>query len=249
MVTIVGEGEPILYQGLGELIQGVHQLTEQPVAVITNGSLLADSQVQEEISQADIVLPSLDAYDEASYRRINRPHHSLHFTDVYQGLVDFSHKYQGQLWLEIMLIDQLNDTPSAIDAFGALIKNVAYDRLYLNTPVRPPAEGNVRRSSSTTLEKAVGQLGGICIDQLAEGDFSSDNPDDYQAILDIITRHPMNQHEVKSFLTRHPDADLLGLLSRLKQDPAVQHIDYMGFTTFRIKQPSESSPQSQQATN
>jgi wyosine [tRNA(Phe)-imidazoG37] synthetase (radical SAM superfamily) len=235
VVTIVGEGEPALYLGLGELIRSIRSMVRQPIAVITNGSLLSLVSFRDEIAAADIVLPSLDAFDEASYRRINRPHPSLHFQEVYQGLVDFSHQYQGQLWLEIMLMDQLNDTPAALAAFQQLLDKIDYHRLYINTPVRPPAEKNIHRSSPATIEKAIAELGGICIDQLAEGNFSSDNPDDYQAILGIIARHPMNQHEINSFLSMRPGGDLTKIIARLRQDELVETIDYMNYTTFRLR--------------
>ncbi len=61
VVTIVGEGEPTLYSKLGNLIKELKLLTNKPVAVITNGALMSDSSVREELKNADIVLPSLDA--------------------------------------------------------------------------------------------------------------------------------------------------------------------------------------------
>jgi wyosine [tRNA(Phe)-imidazoG37] synthetase (radical SAM superfamily) len=41
-VTLSGSGEPTLYSRLGELIAGIKRLTDTPVAVLTNGSLLSD---------------------------------------------------------------------------------------------------------------------------------------------------------------------------------------------------------------
>lgn len=73
-VTIVGEGEPTLYAGLGRLIDAVHAVVDKPVAVITNGALLFEPQLQAELARADIVLPTLDAYNEALFRKIHRPH-------------------------------------------------------------------------------------------------------------------------------------------------------------------------------
>ncbi|MFA5274523.1 MAG: radical SAM protein, partial [Candidatus Izemoplasmatales bacterium] len=89
VISIVGEGEPTLYLGLGELISAIKTITEKPVAVITNGSLLFERQVQQELNLADIVLPTLDAVDESMFRRINRSHRQLRFNEVYQGLIDF----------------------------------------------------------------------------------------------------------------------------------------------------------------
>ena len=97
VVTIVGEGEPTLYAGLGELIDQVKQRTDKPVAVITNGALLWDPQVRKELAQCDIVLPSLDAWDEETFRAVDRPLGSLDFQKIQQGLVDFSDRKSTRL--------------------------------------------------------------------------------------------------------------------------------------------------------
>ena len=56
---MVGEGEPTLASNLGELVDALKALTDKPVAVITNGALLSDPQVREELCHADMVLPCL----------------------------------------------------------------------------------------------------------------------------------------------------------------------------------------------
>lgn len=83
VITLVGEGEPALYLKIGDLISQIKELTSKPVAVITNGSLLYDKSVQNELSKADIVLPSLDAYDDNTFKKINRPHGKLNFMRCY----------------------------------------------------------------------------------------------------------------------------------------------------------------------
>ncbi|MZQ99156.1 MAG: radical SAM protein, partial [Acidaminobacter sp.] len=65
VITIVGEGEPTLYSDLDNLIRGLKQMSDKPVAVITNGALLYDEVVQEALMTADLVLPTLDASNES----------------------------------------------------------------------------------------------------------------------------------------------------------------------------------------
>ena len=72
IVTVVGEGEPTLAANLGELVVALKALTDKPVAVITNGALLSDPQVREELCHADMVLPSLDAYNQEISKKIDR---------------------------------------------------------------------------------------------------------------------------------------------------------------------------------
>ena len=73
VIALAGSGEPTLHAGLGEVIDGIKEITSVPVAVITNGSLLSRPSLRRELADADIVLPSLDAPDERLFSLVNRP--------------------------------------------------------------------------------------------------------------------------------------------------------------------------------
>jgi len=100
-ITLVGSGEPTLHTGIGWLIRQVKELTTIPVAVITNGALLYLPEIRAELSEADAVLPTLDAGSAALYRKINRPHPKVTFKRHLQGLIDFRKEYRGKLWVEV----------------------------------------------------------------------------------------------------------------------------------------------------
>lgn len=234
VATIVGEGEPTLYLGLGALIEAVKARVDKPVAVITNGALVYEPQVRAELSKADIVLLSMDAYDQPSLQKINRPHGKVKFSDVYEGLKIFSQQYQGQLWLEIMLMADNADDP-ALQEYAQMLRELKYQRLYLNTPVRPPAEPDVSALDHEQMQRAVSILGGISIDLLSSQGFHSEIADHYAAILSIIKRHPMNQFEIESFLKNRGCEDIKKIMDRLKQDKAVSELEYMGYITYRLK--------------
>lgn len=233
IVTIVGEGEPTLYLKLGELIRKIKKLTNKPVAVITNGSLLANRQVREELLYADIVLPSLDAYDEKSFKSINRPYGSIEFKKVIEGYKMFSKEYEGQVWIEVMLIRDVNDSKCHIEKIHDILNTIKYDKLYINTPVRPPSEDYVKEVTSEVMDLAVDILGGISIDRLVSGDFISDISDDYDALISIIKRHPMNQYEISNFLERRRNLDTKNLFSRLESDSEIRVLNYKGYKTYR----------------
>jgi len=235
VVTIVGEGEPTLYAGLGELVDEVKKRVAQPVAVITNGALAYSAPVREELARADIVLMSLDAYDQSSFRQVNRPHGSLDFQEVFAGAKVFAQDYSGQLWLEIMLMEGVNDDDGSLAKFSELLRELKYDRLYLNTPVRPPAEDDVIALGRESMQHAQEILGGISIDLLASQGFGSGITDDYEAIISIIRRHPMNQFEVLGFLQSRGCESGDALLRRLEQDSGVEIIQYKNYNTYRLK--------------
>ena len=235
IVTVVGEGEPTLAANLGELVVALKALTDKPVAVITNGALLSDPQVREELCHADMVLPSLDAYNQEISKKIDRPYGTIRFEEEFEGLKKFTHMYEGELWLEIMLVDGINDDEQSIHEFKKLLKELKYDRLYLNPPVRPPAEADVNVVSEERMRYAVETLGGISIEMMSSGAFFSEIEDDYEAVKSIIGRHPMNQFEVRGFLESRDVKDPEAMMEQMKKDEAIHVIDYKGILTFRLK--------------
>jgi wyosine [tRNA(Phe)-imidazoG37] synthetase (radical SAM superfamily) len=235
VITIVGEGEPTLYLGLGELILEMKKRTDKTITVITNGALLYDPSVRKELGYADIVLPTLDAYDESSFKVINRPVGNLSFNQVLEGLKIFSKEYKGLLWLEMMFIKGINDDLESLNKYIKILDEINYDKLYLNTPVRPPAEGYIEAVTSDKMRQIVNILKGISIDLLDSEGFYSNILDHYEAILSIIKRHPMNQYEIRSFLTSRKCSNIDELVSQLKTDSLVEVISYKDYFTFRLK--------------
>lgn len=235
VVSIVGEGEPTLYSGVAELITQLKKLTDKPVVVITNGSLLSLKEVREALCNADIVLPSIDAYDEITFKKINRPHGKLIYEDIKRGLELFSKEYKGELWLEIMLMKDINDSEKDILEYKNLLAGIKYDRLYLNTPVRPPAEENVEEIDTEKMRYAVNTLGGISMELLVSEGFYSEVIDHKEAVMSIIKRHPMNQMEVKSFLGSRgcSEEKIENIIEDLKKDKNVAVKEYKGYNTFR----------------
>ena len=235
VVTIVGEGEPTLYLGLKELIEKIKARTDKPIAIITNGALLNDEEVKQALMLADIVLPSIDAYDEKTFIKINRPYPTIKYNVVKTGLINFSKEYKGQLWLELMLMKKINDDRSDLLAYKDLLSEIKYDRLYINTPVRPPAETGIQEVDQDKMNEAVDLLAGIAINLLVDYGFYSDIKDDYDAILSIIKRHPMNQHEISGFLEHRHNEQPEAIFAKLSLDLGIEIIEYKGYHTYRLK--------------
>ena len=235
VVTVVGEGEPTLYSKLGELVRTLKTLTTKPVAVITNGALLNDKQVQEDLMEADIVLPSINAYNDEISKKIDRPYGKIKFEDILNGIIEFSHKYTGELWLEIMLLDGINDDKHSIEEYKKLLKKIKYTRLYLNTPVRPPAEAYINMVKKENMKYAVEELKGISIDMLSDGAFYSEIDDSHEAVLSLCKRHPMNQFELRSFLNSRKVSNIDEVIDEIEKDAKINIIDYKGIKTYRLK--------------
>lgn len=235
VITIVGEGEPTLYSELEKLIDEIKKLTNAPLAVITNGSLLMYKSVRDALKKVDIVLPSLDAGNKETFKKINRPHGNIKFRDVIEGLRNFSDEYKGQLWIETMIVKDVNDSEEEILSIKSILDTIKYEKVYVNTPIRPPAEEFVKEPDQNSLQRAIEILNGISIAQLISSGFYSNIKDDYEAIKSIISRHPMNNFEIKSFLESRDCEDVKNIFDKLNKDREINPIEYKKYITYRIK--------------
>lgn len=229
-VTFVGSGEPLLHASMGALVRGVKELTDLPVAVITNGSLLYLPEVREDLLAADAVLPSLDAGTAGLYLKINRPHPEVTFKRLVDGLVAFRKDYQGRLWVEVMLVRDLNDTPEALQDIARALERIQPDAVHINLPTRPPVESWVQPPDQEGLMRALAILGGIAeVVHPAEGRFDLsgyDNPLD--AVLAIITRHPMRQEELEHTLSHWTPGKVRQVLAELEGSGRAQIVERLG---------------------
>lgn len=161
-LTFSGSGEPTLHKDIGHMINEIKKLTRIPIAVLTNGSLLYTQEVRNDLMNADLVIPTLCTADRAIYRRIHRGHETIDIGMVIEGYVRFRKMYRGRIWLELMLIRGINDTPEQIRDLKEVIDKISPDKIQLNTVVRPPSEEYARPVSSETMQMAKGILGEKC---------------------------------------------------------------------------------------
>lgn len=138
--SLSGSGEPTLNSQMRSIIEEIKKLSSTPVAVITNGSLLYKKVVRENLLQADVVLPSLDAVSSEIFIRINRPHHELPIEKIIEGMVEFRKIYKGQIWLEILFCKGVNDVQAELLKMKKAVERIEPDHIHLNTVVRPPSE-------------------------------------------------------------------------------------------------------------
>jgi len=139
-VTFSGSGEPTLNSDIGSLIHEVKKVISIPVAVLTNGTLLFQKDVQSDLMEADVVLPSLDAASQEVFQRVNRPHKSLKIEPIIDGLKSFRRLFKGIIWLEIMLVKGFNNNRQELSRLKKALSEIKPDKVYLNTVSRPPSE-------------------------------------------------------------------------------------------------------------
>jgi wyosine [tRNA(Phe)-imidazoG37] synthetase (radical SAM superfamily) len=162
VITLSGAGEPTLYSRLGELTDAIRKSAGIPVAVITNSSLLFMPEVREELSRADIVLPSLDSALAGPFEEMNRPHPEITLEKMTAGLGEFLDTYDGRILFEILLLEGYNTGDEDLAALAGFIKAHRIDSIQLNTAVRPGTESGVTPLSRERLEAICTRFGPGC---------------------------------------------------------------------------------------
>lgn len=69
------------------------------IAVISNASLIWDNGVRDDLAKADWVFLKVDALDERTWRRMDRPHRALAHEAILQGILDLSKEMSNRVYL------------------------------------------------------------------------------------------------------------------------------------------------------
>ena len=237
-ITFVGSGEPTLYKDLKELILKAKKVSNKPICVITNGGLLYDKQVRDALILSDVVLPSLDAGDEKSFIRINRPHPSIKYSSVIQGMIDFKKHFTGKFWIEIMVMKGINDSKEELLKIKQKIDLIMPERIDINVPIRPPAKNWVKipdKSIISVLNEIFDDYNNINFPEIGKfGFFSSDFE---KEILSIIERHPMRQEQIlETFSSKELNKDqILTRLQQLELQKKIEKTKYLDHIYWKLK--------------
>jgi wyosine [tRNA(Phe)-imidazoG37] synthetase (radical SAM superfamily) len=206
-ITFSGSGEPTLNRDIGQMIENVKELTQIPVAVLTNGSLLWDGKVRGDLSSADLVVPSLDAVSEAIFQRVNRSMKSLKIEKVMEGIKIFCEQFTGKIYLEIMLVKNINDSEEEIKKINRFVKNLRIDEIQLNTVIRPPDDASARPLNQEELNKVKGLFDPkLKVEAIAN--FNRETSKAYQkdlkqAVIELLKRRPAKKEEMAVSLGVH----------------------------------------------
>lgn len=206
-VTLGGSGEPTLHSRFGDIAAGIKQFADVPVALLTNGALFHLPEVRAACAAIDLVLPSLDAGDEETFRRVNRPHPELTLQRLVDGLAALRREFGGQMWLEVFLIEGVNSSDEQVERIGECIERIDPHRVQLNTAVRPPAESEVRAVPHERLEEIREMLGprAEVIAPGAELELPAGGEARKERVLDMLRRRPCTLQDVAVGLAIHPN--------------------------------------------
>ncbi len=132
-LTFSGRGEPTLAINLGEVIREVKKVRSEPVAVLTNSTLLGLPEVRQDLSEADFVVAKLDAGSQETFQKVNNPVPDLELDALIRALSLFRREFSGRLALQVMLVKENRQEAGRI---AEIAREIRPDEVQLNTPTR-----------------------------------------------------------------------------------------------------------------
>jgi wyosine [tRNA(Phe)-imidazoG37] synthetase (radical SAM superfamily) len=200
VITFAGSGDPTLYRSLGKLIDALHDLENIPVLLLTNGATLYLDEVAKDACKADILVPSLDAADESVFQQINRPHKSIAFTDMLEGVQNVAKKHPNRFQLEVLIAESINDSADHLSKMAQLLPSIEAASIDINTAIRPaPGCKRSYKCSPAVLEEAkrlFGKRAEIIADYSGRRVVNQYDQSMEAKILNLISRRPCSLDDI-----------------------------------------------------
>lgn len=237
VLTITGSGEPTLNIHFEDAVHLAKNLIDKPIAVLTNSTFVHERSVREALARVDFVLASLDSAREKSFRLVNRPVAAVKLDLIIEGLSALRQEMEGELWLEVLFVKGLNDTPEDISALKSAIDYIKPHRVQLNTVVRPPAYPMARPLSLEELEAIKQRLSGkaeiISAEKrgaILEKPLTLTELSEW--LINYLSRRPADLEELALVFGEAKDK-LISVLNKLQDEGKVTKVYHEGKVYFR----------------
>ena len=170
---------------------------------------------------------TLSASNEKTWTAVHRQAAGIAFPEILEGLRAFREIFNGELWLEVMLLDGINSSEEEVMRIADISRAIRPERVQLNTPVRPPAETHALPVAKAELDRLA-----LLFDPPAEVIVSSGGkaddakgPEGGQAsdedVLGLLRRHPCSAADIAGALGAERER-ILAILHRLEEQGQVE---------------------------
>ena len=143
IITLSGSGEPTLALNIKEVIKEIKTLTQKRTSILTNGTLLKDQSVRNDILDLDVISIKLDSTNDETLHAINRPTDGVSFSSILDGIFKLQEDIKAKnkntkLQIQIMFMPQ---NKNQINEIAELLNKITPHEVALNTPTRPYPSG------------------------------------------------------------------------------------------------------------
>ncbi|MHC1681294.1 MAG: radical SAM protein [Methanomassiliicoccales archaeon] len=130
-VMFKGTGETLLAKNIFQMARRLREGSDKKIALFTNSTLLGDPEVLEQLDAFDIIIAKLDAASEDMFRTVNRPHPSIHFHDLLEGIRKAKDVFEGSFRMHVTLV---RENLSDVDNISQICREICPDYVYLDSP-------------------------------------------------------------------------------------------------------------------
>ncbi len=226
-ITFSGSGEPTLNSDLGNILKRVKEITNIPIAVITNSTLIWDNNVSNALLESDVVLPSLDSVTQDIFEKINKPVPGLKIDKIIEGLKRFSKTFQGKLWVEIFFASGLNDGEKELERMQSVLEEINPQKIQLNSLDRPPAFSGTGQVKMKKLEQIKNRWSNMSVEIIKRTESRSEIPFFSSGletdIIDTIERRPLTINDLE-VLTQKSESEIRKYIDILEKEKRVRSV-------------------------
>lgn len=224
VITITANGEPTLYPNLHELIIGINKLkTKEKSLILSNSSTINDSAIQKALLNLDIVKLSLDSALQKTFSKIDRT--NIDLEKIINGMISFSKIYKGELILESLILEGINDNETEMKALNEVFGKINASRLDINTLDRP-SDYDVKAVSYEKLEYLASFLTNIKVNIACRKPTNKNII--YDDFLKSLALRPLSTNEIK-------DENIQKYIDELIKNNKVQVINQNGILFYKLR--------------
>lgn len=139
-ITLTANGEPSLYPFLDELVVKLNQIKNgKKLLILSNGSAVLNTKTYKALLSLDVVKFSLDSAIEKTFYKIDKALKRIKIHDLIEKMIAFSKDFKGDLIMETLIVEGINDTKEEMLALNQAFANINPLRVDFSTIDRPPA--------------------------------------------------------------------------------------------------------------
>ncbi len=234
-ITFAGSGEPTLNSNLGILIRKIKSMSNYPLALLTNSSLLPDPDIRAEVAPLDLIVPSLDAVNKNTFHAINRPLEGIEIEEIIYGLIRLREEFSGEIWLEVLVCKGINESESELNLIKKAVDKIRPDRIQINTVFRPPSIIGIEPVSEKRLKEIETFMGeraqAVGKDNITRR-INLGSRSLRTRMLMLLKRRPCTIDDITNTISMARD-DLVNLLAGMMEKGEVSKIYYQGETYYK----------------
>jgi len=153
-VMFKGTGETLLASNIFQMARMLHEGSDKKIVLFTNSTLLGDPDVLEQLDSFDIIIAKLDAASEEMFRIVNRPHPSIRFQDVLEGIKRARKGFGGSFRMHVTLV---RENLADIDNISQVCREICPAYVYLDSPEGcDPHHAVCRKDMQAAMERFFG---------------------------------------------------------------------------------------------